>query len=451
MTRSGWFGWPRRLGGILAALLVAAAAAESPTDAGQGVDVASEIWQGDLVHRLAVADRLAELGSFDEIFAALEAGPRYRSQVALGRVQGSHRVGGLEHPYLVLVPDGYDPESRYPARVYLHGGVARRELPTNGDWWRDPDRLASDYHIAVFPAAWDESKWWQESQLAALAGVLERLKLIYNVDENRVHVLGVSDGATGAWYLAFRDPTPWAGFVPMIGHPAVLASPRVDVDGQMHVVNLRGRSFLVFNGETDALYPARSVRPYIELFRDAEVAVEFIEIAGEGHTVRWWPEHAERIDAFVASTPRDPLPSRVSWETDDVGSFNRLHWLVIDELGPAAGDAELPDIERHLPGATGLLVGFPRHAPSGRVEVTAEGNEIEIRSRGVRRLRLLLSPRQFNLSRPLRVLVNGVERHLGVVTPDRGTLLRWAARDLDRSMLFAAELEIRIPAASGPW
>ena len=454
----GWLGWIWRLGGVLGVVLVAGGSTGPAVDPRQGV--VGEIWQGDLARRLAVADRLADSLSFDELFASLELGPSYNLQVPVGRVQGSHEVRGLDHPYLVLVPDGYDPRVRTPVRIYLHGGVARRNLPADGEWWQQLDRLASrlavadrladsfDTHIAVFPAAWSASKWWQESQLANLGGLLTRLKMAYNVDENRVHVVGVSDGGTGAWYIAFRDPTPWAGFIPIIGHPAVLASPQVEVEGQMHVVNLRIRSFLVFNGELDRLYPARSVRPYVDLFREAEVDVEFVELAGEGHTVEWFPQHAGRIDTFVEETPRDPLPSRISWETEDAAKFSRVHWLMIDALGLSAGDAPLPDIERRLPGTSNLMVGFPRYRPSGRVEATAAGNEIEIHSRGVRRVRLLLSPRQFDLSRPVRVHVNGVQRHVGVVTPDRRTLLRWAARDLDRSMLFGAELEIRIPASS---
>ncbi len=420
-----------------------------PVDAQLPVDAATEIWQGDADQRLAIADRLAAAGSFDELYATLEAGPRYDGTSPTGRLLRRHQIGGVEHPYLVQVPDDYDPARRYPVRVYLHGGVARSEIPDNGGWWRDPDRLLSSDHIAVFPASWGASKWWQESQLHNLTAILASLKMTHNVDENRVHIIGVSDGATGAWYTAFRDPTPWASFVPMIGHPAVLASPRVDVEGQMHVVNLRCRPFLVFNGEVDRLYPARSVRPYIELFRGADVQVEFIEIAGEGHTVRWWPERADRIDEFLTSTRRDPLPRRLSWETEDVTRFNRSHWMVIEALGPAAGDATLPDIERRLPGASNLLVGFPRSASSGRAEATVDGNDIEIRSRGVRRVRLLLSPRQFDLSRAVRVRVNGTERYAGVVERSNRTLLRWAARDLDRSMLFGAELEIRIPPARG--
>lgn len=435
---------------ILAAAVSALMSTQPLAAAKQRIDVASEIWQGDLSQRLAAAERLADGADFEELYAALEAGPTYKPGVPRGRILESHRIDGLDHPYLLLVPQGYDSERRYPVRVYLHGGVARRDLPADGAWWRDPERLASEDHIAVFPASWGESMWWQESQLASLAGVLARLKVTYNIDENRVHVVGVSDGGTGAWYLAFRDPTPWAGFVAMIGHPAVLASPRVAADGQMHVVNLRNRSFLAFNGETDRLYPAASVRPYMDLFRDADVAVEFVEMAGQGHTVSWWPEQAGRIERFVASTRRNPLPLRVSWETEDVVGFNRDHWLVIDELGGADGDAILPNIERRLPGASNLLIGFPQLAPSGRIEATASGNEIELRSRGVRRLRLLLSPRQFDLARPLRVTVNGVQRYLGTVTPDNRSLLLWAARDLDRSMLYAAELEIRLPAVSDP-
>jgi cephalosporin-C deacetylase-like acetyl esterase len=38
------------------------------------------------------------------------------------------------------------------------------------------------------------------------------IKRTYNVDENRVVVAGVSDGGTGAYYVAMRDTTPYASF-----------------------------------------------------------------------------------------------------------------------------------------------------------------------------------------------------------------------------------------------
>jgi hypothetical protein len=55
---------------------------------------------------------------------------------------------------------------------------------------------------------------------------------------------------------------------------------------------------------------------------------------------------------------------------------------------------------------------------------------------------LLLSPDQFDLNRAVTVVVNGRTVFERVVQSDIRTLLKWAARDNDRTMLFAAEVPI---------
>ena len=52
------------LGGALAAMLLVVSP-DPPVSAEQGIDVASEIWQGDLSRRLAAADRLADDALFE--------------------------------------------------------------------------------------------------------------------------------------------------------------------------------------------------------------------------------------------------------------------------------------------------------------------------------------------------------------------------------------------------
>jgi hypothetical protein len=58
------------------------------------------------------------------------------------------------------------------------------------------------------------------------------------------------------------------------------------------------------------------------------------------------------------------------------------------------------------------------------------------------RFTLLLSPDQFDLTQPIRVTTNGRVAFEGRAEPSVRTLLKWAARDNDRTMLFAAELPI---------
>lgn len=88
---------------------------------------------------------------------------------------------------------------------------------------------------------------------------------------------------------------------------------------------------------------------------------------------------------------------------------------------------------------------FQRRKPSGRVDITRKGNAFEARTRGVTRFTVLLSPDVIDFAKPIVVTVNGRTAHDGVVAKDVATLLKWAARDNDRTMLYGAELTIAVP------
>ena len=89
---------------------------------------------------------------------------------------------------------------------------------------------------------------------------------------------------------------------------------------------------------------------------------------------------------------------------------------------------------------------FPLRQASGRVELRMpDRNTVSARTRGVRRFTLLLSPEEFDFTAPVSVEVNGVPVIEQMVEPDVEALLRWAAIDQDRTMLFGAELEVVVP------
>ena len=88
---------------------------------------------------------------------------------------------------------------------------------------------------------------------------------------------------------------------------------------------------------------------------------------------------------------------------------------------------------------------FPPSRQSGRVDLVRVGNRVEAKTAGVGAFTLLLSPDQFDLDRPVTVVVNGRPAFEGVVPKKLRTLVGWAARDNDRTMLFAAELPIAVP------
>jgi predicted esterase len=466
--------------------------------------------------------------SFDDAVARLRRGRDYSPKVGRGKQQG--RIGA-DHNYLAVVPDSYDPSRSYQVRVQLHGGVGRGEPP-------DVSRLGvgrlpgSVDEIEVFPTAWATSLWWQASQVDNLERILDRLKRSYNVDENRVYLTGISDGGTGVYFMAFRDTTPWASFLPLNGSMMVLSSPEVGADGEIFPGNAINKPFFIVNGGRDHLYPAHLVQPYVEhLMRLGSDVVFHIKTESD-HNTDWWPEERADYETFVDEHPRDPLPDKLTWETERVDRYNRAHWLVIDRLGDAGSQTPLTDsnllrrgteydfglrlnsnvehgrrvidvaagsnaerigartsdlvvevdghavqdardiVVRMQEWAVGAMVRltveragrrlalegpfkpaeveappepiFPRGKPSGRVDLVRRGNVVDASTRGVRGFTLLLSPSKFDFHQPIRVVANGRTVFDGVLQPSVATLLKWAARDNDRTMLFGAELAVDV-------
>lgn len=534
----------RRLvcGFLLAALWARPGGAQEPA----GLDRAFEtFWNAGSAKSAekAAAGILASGASFSTVFERLAEGRSYKPGAETGELHWNTLPGGgALHPTTVVVPKGYNPALKYPVRVYLHGGVARPD-PAEIE---DPERLNpgrpgrprrrlefKERYLAVYPSGYADAQWWFSNQMANLDEILDRLKRAYNIDENRVHLMGVSDGGTGVYFVGLKDPTPWSAFFPLNGFLRVLANPSTRADGELFTTNLTNRPVYAVNGELDPLYPAIAAFPFMVMLKRAGADLTFRVMPGAGHDTSWWPTEVNPIDAFEEAHPRNPLPDSLGWETERVDRYNRVAWLVVDRLDPTKNEGVLAEnntLEIQEPSDFGLRVDsrrgdgrkvidviadttaaamglrkgdtivrmgdamirtagdmgrafdehpagtpltfevdrkgqrltmsgiFPpapkpvrkeeafRHSkPSGRIAATHKGNRFEARTRGVGAFTLLLSPGMVDFDQPVTVVVNGKTAFQGAVSRDASTLLRWAARDNDRTMLFGAELKITVP------
>jgi len=396
--------------------------------------------------REAAGRRLVASGaSFDDVVRRLKAGRPYARQKT-GRVDLPSRDHGVALDNVADVPADYDPARAWPLRVTLHGGVGRQP-PGPGDPPARPlnNRIQSEGEIVLHPRAWSESAWWTPGQLDNLSRLLERVKHDYNVDESRLYVTGISDGGTGVYFLAMRHATPWAACIPLNGHPSVIANPDTGADGQLYSGNLVNCPLRIVNGGRDPLYPAASVAPIIEMFRRTGAALQFQVYPDAGHDVSWWPQERSRYEAFLAAHRRAAHPEKISWETERTDRYNRFRWLAIDRLGKRGSDVALEDVNSFSPNPLIERTLFDRDKPSGRVDAMRRGNSFDVKTRGVQVFTLLLSPDVVDFGKPVRVTVNSRVAHEGVVSKDVATLVKWAARDLDRTMVYGAELHVTVP------
>jgi len=375
-------------------------------------------------------DRGRPDAAFDAEYMRLKEGRAYSKEVSKGTLKKRH--GAFN--YWLVIPETYDPTRKYQVRFQLHGGVMREDSTLRGD---GSVRLSGAEQIYVMPAGWSEAPWWSDQQAGALRAILEDVKREYNVDENRVVVSGVSDGGTGAFFIAMRDTTPYASFLPLNGYVLVLTSLELAIRGDLFLNNLRNKPLYIVNGGRDPLYPMATVEPSIAHLNQGGVPIVYRPQENAGHDTTWWPALRDDFEAFVRRHPRDPLPDNLTWEVSETRTWNRAHWLIIDKVGTTPGDAKnLPDLN--------LSGGMPvfRNGKSGRVDLKRAGNTVTATTRGVKEFTLLLSPDRFDFGQNVKVIVNGRVAFDGRVEKSIATLTKWAARDNDRTMLFAAELKI---------
>lgn len=386
------------------------------------------------------AEKLVAAGAdFDRTYARLKKGRFYGDEK---RGEYSLRWKSKSGPFfnnVVDVPSGYDPAKPMQLRVQLHGGVGRPSpnTPSRGDKPSGVsaptgNRIEGEQQIYLHPSGWAAAQWWDEEQIDNILRAVDALKRKYNIDESRIYLTGISDGGTGVYYMALKEPNPWSSYLPLNGSIAVIRAPQNGADGEMYGNNLTNAPLYVVNGELDNLYPVDQVEPHVKWFQSMGVPLVFSPQPGAGHNTAWWPTEREPFEKFVREHARIAHPAKLSWETERTDKFNRNRWLVINELRQdASRETELKDR------------GFFQHTKSsGRVDVTRDGNAFEVKVRDVAAFTLLLSPDVIDFSKPVTVTVNGKPAFAGLVKKDPATLLRWAARDNDRTTLYGAELRM---------
>lgn len=322
-------------------------------------------------------------------------------------LRGMTSAGFANTPYMIHVPLDYRGDQPFPLIVYLSGGggLAFDGALTAGE------AVNHAGYLVVYPNAGGEM-WWERKPSDMVHALLLEVLRSYNVDTNRVYLVGFSNGGTGALELGARWPDRFAAIASLMG--AGMNSPS---GVKLPMRNLLDVPVLFLHGDSDARIPSSaSVNTFDELRSlKPRVPPELYILKGRGHEVTLASDDGCTLP-FFERFARDPVPQSVSakiWDT----RFPRQYWMEVVEADNAP--AEL----------------------AGRI---LTNNVVDIKTRNVRRLRLLLRPDLFPSPGPVRIRLNSKDQPAIELKRDCQIFARSAETYADPSLAYTDEIVLDV-------
>jgi predicted peptidase len=239
-----------------------------------------------IVVALAVALVSVSPGSFADDDAILD-----------GFVAREYQSGaGVKLPYRLYVPAFAKHGQALPLILYLHGsggaGTDNRKQISGGNAvgthvWIEAELQERHPAFVLAPQIPETSRWHSSNDeplphVAALLGLLDKLRSELRVDTRRIYVVGQSLGGFGAWDLIARYPDLFAAAVPLCGG-----------GDTKRILSARDVAVWAFHGAKDATVPASRSREMVAALRTVSPSVRYTEYPDVGHDV-WTRAFAER-------------------------------------------------------------------------------------------------------------------------------------------------------------
>lgn len=349
---------------------------------------------------------------------------------------------------------GERPAAGYPLFLFLHGSGS----DSNAEWtaalgWAQTFADGpSAYFIPKSPQGGTGTRWFQPSKQEKWEQLLRQALASDNIDPRKIYIAGISEGAYGSQRLASFYADYLAGAGPIAGGEFLVNCPPE---------NLANIAFCLQTGALDTSY-ARNL-----LTQKVGTLLDQLEAQHPGlynHKVDLQPNLGHGCDYTVA-TPwlvnysRNATPKYFYFENFGQGDINgeprryrdSFYNLYIVEPSDDRSDAlTRTAYEMNISGNTvdltvntvRLATNEPVSPATGTVEIGVVKTKTPATSG---RVRIYLSDDLVNLSQPVVVKVNGVEKFNGTVEPTSRDLVESCRIFFDPLRLFPASVEVPIP------
>ncbi len=206
------------------------------------------------------------------------------------------KSNGYTLPYRLYIPKNYDCGEMYPVVIFLHGAGGRGS-DNDGQFLSGmPQTMFNDVDspiynsIVIIPQCPENKQWvytpWENGnyststvpesrELEAVLEILDYITDMYNVDQDRVYVTGLSMGGFGTWDLLMRHGARFAAGIPVCG------------GGDPTYAKLLTRiPIKTYHGSEDPAIPVAATRiMYASIVKEGGKNISYTEFDGEGHMI----------------------------------------------------------------------------------------------------------------------------------------------------------------------
>ena len=304
---------------------------------------------------------------------------------------------------------GEKPTGGWNLYFSLHGGGQTPDSVNEKQWNRHKTLYQVQQGIVLIPRSptntWN--MWHQEHVDPMFERLIQNMILLYDVDPNRVYLMGYSAGGDGVYQLAPRMADRFAAAAMMAGHP-----------NETSPLGLRNLPFTIHMGENDTPYDRNKVAKEwgIKLQElqnnDNNGYPHHVQIhKGKGH----WMELLDTVAiSWMTDFQRDPFPKKIIWKQDDV-THSRFYWLKDDK-----------PTERSL------------------IVASIEGQTINIENSTISNFTIMLNDSLVNMDKSVSVKYLGEEVYNGIISRSIRTIKESIREYGDPELIFSGEIPISL-------
>jgi hypothetical protein len=271
--------------------------------------------------------------------AGLEAGPYYQKPLVTAyglRYSNKHMdlvfstVEGSPRGFLLYVPKSYEAQPT-PLIVYLHDGPDVPHVNQGGSRaetavLRFKEMCEEKGIMMLAPYTSKGAEWWTPVGRRLVEWALRQVRQRFNIDDDRVGLLGALGGGDGVWYLGQEMPGTWSVLMPMTGDPyeitAIIRPLFLGTLDRMDVLMGVPGKTLSHVGEKDQNRFLSDLNP---LFGQRMRITTAVYPTAHGD-FSYLEQIAPQIASFVLDRKRKPYPEEVDVEVDE-GDGLRSLWL----------------------------------------------------------------------------------------------------------------------------